>query len=453
MSDPNVAILNRAWSLLWKPGSSYYLKDILTKGGTFGNTHIPSLATVTVPDIGSLPLYTSDTWGNVSIKLTGATLAGLPEVQNKAFTPSSDGRSVTATVAFTNLTFAGSYEVDGTGAAGCAMDVAESQAYSVPVTGEDRAAGATPPAGNMTLARAYRDRLVTSGNGAILVGKYYDHNDAVNWILSQDNAFTEAWPSGVPGAPHNTAYYMQMTANAAANPGDQDYTVGGSDSGYQQHGAYMQVMLIATCHHYENDKNTDPAHAAACKALAADAATFQGYTNKYPDPMTVNQVMTEVQNTAPMSAEELARVPEPEAVRQARLAAERDFPHLQRAAHAKRAAREAQVTTYKSTGNFSFGFAMPTLSFSGTVTASGIQPNLTLTVTLTKLSADIPNVAIQFLSSTDPTFAADAQSYVDDAQWFQKVLGTGVNSRLGSPDVLSYLSQVVNQAITSIISG
>jgi hypothetical protein len=208
-------------------------------------------------------------------------------------------------------------------------------------------------------------------------------------------------------------------------------------------------MLVGTCHYYKND----PVHGDACTALAHDAATFQGYTNLYPDPMTADQVMTAVQNTPQMSAEELARVPEPEAVRHARLAAERDFPRLQRAAHAERAARQAQATTYKSTGHFSFGFAMPTLTFSGTVTASGIQPRLTLTVTLTKLSADIPNVAIRFLTNTDPAFAADAQSYIDDAQWFQKVLGAGVNSRLGSADVLSYLSGVVNQAITNITSG
>jgi hypothetical protein len=450
MPDPNVAILNNAWALLWRQTSPYYLPTILANGATFGGTHIPSLAKVTVPDIGSIPLYSSDTWGNVSITLTSADVSGLPSVQNRSFTPSSDARSVTATVGFSELTFAGSYEVDGTGAVGCAMDVADALAITIPTALAAGMADSPVPPENMDLARQYRDQLVQSRNGVTLVGKYYDHNDTVNLILSQDNAFTRAWPNGVPEAEHNTAYYMQVTADATADPDDPDYTVGGNDTGYLYHGAYMQAILIATCNYY---RTHDPDRADAYAALAQDAATFKGYTDQYPNPMTAGAVMSAVQNAQPMSATELAAVPEPEAVRAGRLAGERDFHELQRRALAERAAQEQQATTYKSTGNFSFGFPMPTLTFSGTVAIAGIPPRQTLTVELTSLSADIPYLKINLLTSTDPTFAVDAQNQINNAQWFQQVLGTKVNAQLGSDEVLSYLSGVINQAISNINSG
>jgi len=438
MTDPNVAILNGAWALLWKQGSPYYLPTVLANGGTFGGTHIPPMSDVAVSGIGTIPLYSSDTWGNVSITLTSPMLAGLPSVGPDSFKPSSDATSVTATVKFNALTFSGGYEVDGTGLAGCAMDIAEV------------AASATPPPGNMDLARSYRDQLVRSPNGTQLVGKYYDHNDTINLLLGRNNAFTRKWPNGVTPSSPDTATYMQQTAQAAANPDNPDYTIGGDDTGYHTHAIYMQSMLVATCQYYQTN---DPENAAAFGALADDAATFKAHTDQQHNPMTVGQVMTTVANTAQMTPEQVAAAPEPEASRAARLAAERDFPELQRAALAEEAARAEQAVTYKSTGNFGFGFAMPTLTFSGTVAVSGTPPNYLLTVTLTSLVAAIPSVQITLLSGTDPRFTAEAQSKINDAQWFQRVLGTNVNAKLGSSQVLSYLSSMINQAIASIMNG
>jgi hypothetical protein len=450
MTDPNVTILNGAWSLLWRATSPYYLPAVLAKGGTFGSTHIPPLTTVAIPDSTTFQLYSSSVWGNVTIQLTSATVTGLPDVQPVSFLPSADARSVTATVSFTKLTFGGSYEIDGTGVVGCAMDLAESQAYNVPVV--EAEAGAQAPPANMDLARGYRDELVRGANGVGLVGKYYDHNDTINLILRGDNAFAKVWPNGVRPGAHNTAYYMGLTANAATpeHRGDPDYTVGGNDTGNVSHGVYMQTMLVGTCNHYIS---TDPDRAEAYRSLRDDAAEFRKYTDHYPNPMTVDTVLAAVQNTTPLSAAELAAVPEPEVVREARLAAERDFPELQRQAEAEAAARAQQAVTYKSTGKFKFEFAMPTLTFSGTVVPSGIPPNLTLTATLTSLKAAIPSMKIDLITNSDPTLTADTQGEIDNAQWFQNVLGSGVNAQLGSPSVLSYLSGLINQAIVNIIGG
>jgi hypothetical protein len=456
-TNPNVVILNKAWGQLWNSTTPYYLPKILADGGTFGKTVIPPMKTVDVPPISPIPLYSSDIWGNVTITLSSVTLAGLPSIKSQSFTPSSDATSVAAVVAFDRLEFAGSYTVEGTGLVGCAMTLGQAFAYrGASATGADDEgdeagqAGQPIPPEQMDLARQYRDHLVNSPNGTSMVASYYDNNDTINWILNQENAFTEAWPYNAPTNPpdRDTAYYMQVTANSAANPDDPNYTVGGNNTGYQSHGGYMQGMLIGTCHYYAN---TDPAKADACRALASDTATFRGYTNKYPNPMTSGAVMSAVDNTQPMSAEELAAIPEPEGVRLGREAAERDFDELHNRAMAKRAARLAQGTTYQSTGKFGFGFAMPTLTFSGTVAISGIPPQQVLTVTLNSLSAAIPNVAIDLLTGSDPNFTADARDKIRDAGWFQQVLGTKVNAELGSASVRDYLSNVLNQAILGVL--
>jgi hypothetical protein len=444
MTDPNVVILNSAWSLLWRPASPYYLPTVLANGATFGGTTIPSLTSVAIPDL-SFPLYSSPTWGSVTIKLTKAMVAGIPKLQPVSFVPSSDARSVTATVSFTNLVFSGDYEVDGTGVVGCAMDLAETQVYGA-------MAAAAPPAANMNLARDYRDELAKSGNGVSLVSKYYDHNDTINRILNGTNAFRTAWPKGVKPGAHDTAFYMQQTASAATpdHRGDPDYTVGGNDNGFVSHGVYMQTLLIGTCNYYINN---DPERAADYQALRDDTASFKHYTDQYPNPMTVNTVLAAVQNAQPMTQEELDAVPEPEVVTQAREAAERDFPVLQQQALAEAAARAVQATTYQSNGKFVFEFPMPTLTFSGDVAIYGTPPRLEPAVTLTKLQAAIPHLQIDLLSGSDPGLTADAQSQINGAQWFQSVLGSNVNTQLGSQSVRDYLSKVINQAIANITGG
>src|SRR5579871_5287881 len=102
-TNPNVVILNQAWGQLWNNTTPYYLPAILAKGGTFGKTVIPPMRSVDVPPISPIPLYSSDTWGNVTITLSSATLTGLPSIQPVRFTPSSDATSVEAVVAFEKL--------------------------------------------------------------------------------------------------------------------------------------------------------------------------------------------------------------------------------------------------------------------------------------------------------------------------------------------------------------
>lgn len=451
-TNPNVAILDQAWAMLWEPTSDYYLPTILQKGGTFGKTTIPAMATVAVSDITAIPLYSSDTWGDVSIDLTSLQLSGLPSIQNGSFTPASDASSISAVVAFGSLTFSGSYEVTGSGLAGCAMDMAGSQAGGggpiPPETGDAAGVEDDGPT-NMDLARQYRDQLVqqSGANGTTMVSTYYDHNDTMNYILNRSNAFTLAWPTEATND-KTTRDFMQQTNAAAQNPKDQNYQIGDDD--YNSHAMMMQNVLISTSFGYA-DSPTDPENPFV--ALATDTAAFRGNTIPYQQPSTVGTVMDTVQNATPLTTAQLATMEESPLARAARIRGERVFAKWDAVAKAREAARIEQATTYKSSGDFSFTFGMPTLTWSGTVAISGMQPLETMTVTVTTLTANVPNVTINLLTGTDQAFTSDAQSQINDATWFQKTIGTKVNAELGSASVLSYFSGVINQALISILTS
>lgn len=450
-ADPLSGILNQAWALLWRPDSPWHLPTTLARGGNFGRTVMHPMAAITIPDTGPVPLYSSDTRGNVSIALSSMTLDGLASIADHGLTWPGGTGAIQATVALGDLTFSGSYQADAAGPAMTTLEIATSLGRSRGAAGEE------PPAANIALARDYRDQLLRpgrSGNGAVLVGKYYDHNDTVNRIFSDKNGFTSAWPGSAPGNPpaQNTAYYMDMTADAASHPGDPDYTVGGDD--YLMHGVYMQTLLIKACQDYEQQ---DPDHAADYRALADDAARFQGnvngFTNDNPGPVTVDVVMSAVTNTHQMPDAELAAIPEPEAVRRGREAAEQDFPALQRRALAERAAREQQVTRAQTTGRFSAEIAMPAVTLSGTVAVTGAPPFYQVSVEFTALSAPLPSPRIALAAGTDADFTAEVQARLDRAQWFQRVLGTRLRADAGSPQTLRYLSGLFNQAISAVLAG
>jgi len=216
----------------------------------------------------------------------------------------------------------------------------------------------------------------------------------------------------------------------------------------------MQTLLIKACQDYEQQ---DPDRAADYRALADDAARFQGnvngFANDNPGPVTVDVVMSAVTNTHQMPDAELAAIPEPEAVRRGREAAEQDFPALQRRALAERAAQEQQVTRAQTTGRFSSEVTMPAVTLSGTVAVSGTPPFYQVSVEFTSLSAPLPSPRIALASGTDADFTAEVQARLDSAQWFQRVLGTRLRARAGSQETLRYLSGLFNQAIFAVLAG
>jgi hypothetical protein len=295
---------------------------------------------------------------------------------------------------------------------------------------------------SMDLARQYRDQLVgqSGTNGTTLVATYYDHNDTITKILNDPTQwFTQKWPGSVPGSTKKTADYMAQSDAAGRNPDNSAYVVGDDD--YVTHAGYMSTALKATCNTLRNG-STDPENPYF--ALATATVAFAKHTHPYSAPSTFNTVMGHVQTGSPMTPEQMAAVEEPAAFRRGRELAERDHAEwlAKGGPEAADEAGTAAPTTFKDQGTFSVTFALPTLTFSGTVTA-------TPSVTLTALSADAPSIDIRLSGGSDPDFENEVQSKIDDAEWFQTTIGTKINAQLGSPAMLQYLSQVINQALAS----
>ena len=455
-TNPNDVILSKAWNMLWDKSSKFYLPTILENGGDFGGEHIPPLQSVDLDDLKKIPLYQSKTWGNVDITLSSIVLSGIPQVSSNGFTPDSADGKISGGIAFSLLDIKGAYEVIGSGLVGCAMDLAQSSAESGPMPPpveeeEFPLLGDAQPA-NLDLARDYRDQLINQGNnGATLVSTYYDQNDTMNTILNDHNAFTAAWPIAVPpGSGGNTKYYMGVTNVAGQNPNDPVYTVGGS--AYNSHSYYMQTLLLGVAKNMANGSK-DPEN--PYYALEQSITDFKSNTLPNDGSSTVDTVMTTVKTATPIipsqGGENLEEVVEHEVARKAREAAEKDFDMWQKKAEAAKAATVAAVTTYKSSGNFDFSFPMPTIAFDGTVKVSGISPNITMTTAVTKLTAAIPDVNINLLSGTDPSFTADAQSKIHDAVWFQQTIGVKVNAALNTQSLLGKISGVMNQALKTLL--
>ncbi|MCR9255493.1 MAG: hypothetical protein NXI16_05295 [Alphaproteobacteria bacterium] len=444
--NPNVAILKQAWNLIWDSSSQYYLPSLLKNGGTIGGDKIEPMQSTTLSDIKNIPIYKSSTWGDVDISLTSLVLSGLPSIQKKSFTPADDASSVTIEVVFQSLDFKGNFEADGKGLTGCAMDEAEANANPQPIPPELAAASSGD---NMTLATQYRGNLMSGGGGGpSLVATYYDNNDPMYQITSGTNSFTEAWKN-YPTAGQKTSYYMAVTNAAASNPDNNSFTVG--DTNYNSHAIYMQTMFYKeTINRIPNGISAEEAQDDPFSNLKEAILGFKGHALPQAYQRTVGSVMTTVSNTNPNGASLAEPIEEPDWAREAREAAERDYPKWAAQAAEKEQAKVDQITTYTSTGNFDFTFTSPTITFTGTVTITGTPPNETLTVDVTKLSADIPNIKINLLNGSDPSFTSDVQSELNDADWFQSTLGTQVNNSLGAENVRNQLSTIINKALASL---
>ena len=422
-------LLNLAWEQLWSPGSEHYAPRVLQNGGTFRSMSLSPLGWITLPDIGSLPLYHSAPRGGVQVQLSSIRVAGLPSIEPVSEGFSCEGASATATVGFPSIELSGEYRIEGSRSPAAGISFATT----------------APPAQNIDLAEQYRDKLVQSTNGMSLVSSYYDQNDTINWVLGQPNSFTQAWPSHQTNE-HNTEYFMEITALAANTQSSSSFTVGDPD--FQSHGYFMQSMLLQTIQDYQNNPPTDPESPdpESFQGLAENINGFGGYTRQFQSPMTVNEVMTKVQNQAPMSPEELRAVPEPEVARRARELAEREFPVYHQRALAQRAEIAARRVRYESRGRFGFAFSLPAVTLSGTLSGPRKIPGLKLTV----LRANTPRITIQLLTGTAMDFTHEAQVQLDRTTWFQQLLAAKIDAHLGSPHVLSYLSNLFHQALLSI---
>jgi hypothetical protein len=443
--DPNEVIMQAAWARLWKVATKYYLPSIIVDGAQGNGIVVDPLGRLVIADTGTIPLYQSDTWGSVSVELTEGLVGGLDTLANGGMTYDPQSGAFSATVSIGCLTFGGNYAVSADGAVGCAIDSAAIllKGVSPPGPAIASAAAGIGDQSDLDLAVGYRDQLVGFDNGLDLVSTYYDNNETLDYIVSNDTLFQQAWTL-YETAGQGTAYYAQQTATAAANPHDSAAIVG--DENYRFHAAYMRATLFKRVVYYQGQGDPDGRY----QALATAIIGFKGQTDPYTQPMTAGQVMEQVAKPTPPTRADGARGEDSVEARAERQA-ELDEPMWEeraRALEAERAASETAAPTPVK-GHFDDSVAVASVTIDGSVAVTGTPPNTSLLVSLAGLTADVPPIAIELQG--DSKLLSETQNAIARSSWFQQLLAKKIKDELGSQTVLSYLSNRVNQAITQAL--
>lgn len=451
--DPDQWLMQHAWARLWKPGTPYYLPTAIVSGASGNGVTVDALGGLHIADTGAIPLVKSSTWGNISVDLTNVTLMGLGSMTNGGMTYDDSTGAFTATVGIPNAEFTGDYDVEGSGIAGCAVDAAGIALKPFQQSRADMADGDDDP--NLDLARAYRDQLVLSSDGLDHVATYYDHNDTYNEVVSaQDgpNSFTKAWPVYQTNGKTSKDFASQ-TSSAAQNPTDPSDTVGDTD--YNLHSFVMQGILMKTL--FGMSKSSGDKYELAAQA----SLDFKTEVMQQPAaPTTVGAVMTKM-GTTPPGADSVPpeQAPTDDAGPSMRELAERAdaiveevYPRFEAEAQEERARIAMGGPADSSTGvqgTFTDVFSVPTATLSGTIEVVGTPPNTSLQATLTGLDATIPSIAVQLAGSGG--LLEEAQNAIANAHWFQQLLTKKVHDRLNESDILTWLTDRVNQSITQAL--
>lgn len=464
--DPNQVLMQLAWKRLWQPGTPYYLPNAILHGAQGDGVTVDALGRLEIADTGPIPLVNSDTWGTLSVDLQNATVAGLDTMADGGMTYTPSSGAFSATISIGQATFSGDYAVSGSGVTGCAVESASSLLKAMSPKGDAMTAAAEGVGddGNLDLARSYRDQLVTSSDGLDHVASYYDNNETFNEIVTGQNgpnAFTAAWPKAHPTGPGKTsAYFAAQTSNAAQNPLDPNATVGDED--YRVHSYYMQGVMLKVLLAYKQQPG-DKYDQAAQATLG-----FRTETTSPEVPqgaVTVGTVMNAM-GTTPSGTdggpEDFPPAREPsgdggasssELAERAAALVEEDYPQWEAEAAKTRAQMEAELAASATSisGQFIDRFTVPAATLSGTIEVVGVSPNTSLQATLTGLDAQIPRISVTLIGSGALLDAV--QNAIANASWFQDILTKKVHDRLNQPDILSWLTDRVNQSITEALGS
>lgn len=462
MTDPNELLMQIAWKRLWTPGTPYYLPTAILSGASGNGITVDPLGNLSISDTGAIPLVQSSTWGNISVELTNAAVAGISTLTNGGMAYDSTSGAFTATLGLTAGSFAGHYSASGTGVAGCAISTASTLlgngADAAFVRDDDPAEDP-----NLALATSYRDQLALSDAGLEQVASYYNNNDTLNEVVSGQNgpnAFTAAWPNATPTGPGKTsAYYAQQTSTAAQNPNDPGATVGDTD--YSVHSFCMQGILLKTLLAMSTQEG-DRYDKAAQSTL-----TFRSEVqNQPPGPTTVGNVMTTLGATPPpevasntlgvepLGATALAQPIDWDAVvQQADAYVEETYGHWDAMASQQHAEWTAalQASSTSIHGGFVDTFSVPSAKLSGTIQVVGVSPNTSLQITLTSFDVTVPRIAISLSGSG--SFLDAVQNAIANANWFQDLMTKKVHDQLNSATLLTWLTDRVNQSITEALGA
>jgi hypothetical protein len=441
-------IMNIVWKLLWTPGTPFYLPSLIANGSPDGGPIAP-LGDRSVQDLGPFALFDQKPWGTVSISLSNSKLGGLQTVSDGGFTFNSQTSSFTAALNFQSLRYAGSYAVDGSGLAGCAVAGLTGLLGLFPGGGSRLAAtgGSEFDNEHLVLARDYQAQLVNSPAGLGLVSNYYDNNDAMNEIVRGQTYFNHAFPTILTAGKTSKDYADQTTAAAKA-PNDPANTVG--DANYRLHAFRMQVVFAKSAEDLYKQTG-DPKYTEAGTAKDHFAATVEA--SGITGPNTVGQVMGAVQSAPRESLRAVRATPVVLPPEYVAALAEMDADHLKwSAANTSRPFSQLQAMAAMNLGSgyFEDTFSVPSLKIEGTVTVTGQLPKVSLVVTLTKITAAIPRINITISTSLPNTLYQAVVSALANADFVKDLMSTKVNEALASQDVLTFLSKVINDAIASV---
>ncbi len=262
LNNDDCNLVNQLWKFLDNPKSGeFYLGNIIKNGlqnSTLG-IDIKPFATV---DVGDIPTQTMFDWAleYMGISMSDTELSGLGTYQGGTLTctpTSATETSVTLTLNFGALLYAGNYDVGVSGVSGCAI------ASAAAITGGNVSAdevlmspGATTAPGSedqqLDLARWYRDDttrgLPSSENGRTLVGGYYLQQDTINKVASSDVQAAGIYRQTLAGQKTtadavntSTAYYQNPTGTAPAPIGDGTQYQGGFQSSFYLQMATQQL--------------------------------------------------------------------------------------------------------------------------------------------------------------------------------------------------------------------
>lgn len=447
-------IMDLAWKLLWKKGTPFYLPDLILHGGTVDGKQVDGIDGQTVQSLGPVALFNKKPWGTVAVTFNAAVLSGLSSIQDKGFTFDTTRESFSARVGFDSLIFSGSYALTGDGLAGCTIAGASGVLGLFPARGLEATTdgGGDYDDAHLELARGYRAQLVGTPTGLVLVSNYYNNNDAMNEIVRGDTFFHKRFPTATTDGKNSTDFANQTTL-AAQNPTSTEHTVGGE--AYSEHSFYMQIAFNKTAvdlyQKSKDDKYLDASNASA------DFLGKVQQTGMAAQPHTVQEVMDKVASTPSEAARAavMATTPESPAYKRALDRVENDWEDWKAKGNINRSYTELLESSDLPLGSGTFidSFGVPTFTFDGEAKITGTVPNVTLTITLTGISVDLPQINLQVNTSNPDTLYQTFVSALAKAQFIHDLLRNNINTALSQSTVLDWFSARINDAIKHALSG
>ena len=196
--------LDLAWKSLWDDSTPYHFASAVRKGIRSGaKARVRPVKSLSFPDTGDVVLFNRDPWGGVSINLKNNKVCqlhtGMPE--GVEFDPATS--TIRARIRFSELKYSGEYVVRRGLVTGSALKMAGLAMKSID------GAGAPGADQYVTQAQAYQSQLVNTDNGRLMVGTYYDHNEAYCQIFT-NTLFLKQWQTHQTEG-QNTAQFAAQT--------------------------------------------------------------------------------------------------------------------------------------------------------------------------------------------------------------------------------------------------